>query len=432
MPDEGLLATLEENADLKRKKKGFNGGNTDGRVAPPSPHAGLKNSGDMDGEDQASARAIAGGVQAWKMLTHHKVPETLEPTSHSTDAWSLPPADGESNHEAEDVEDTHPTLSTTPSKAIGKNRGCPFSSTSNTLPPDHPSIQLPDSAIQRPDSLPTPPELHETPCEDPISQCAKQPHASSPPPSATGSTSKCPIRFLNHHPPEEVAEYFKNHKHEIPRSHEVCVKRYQRNSESIRQLDAKYGNLVSMIQGLGMKHQPLLPTKEEQQQEQEQIVTDHASQRKIEKWADDVGHVPESQAFAGTGAKAEGDAQADMKAKGKEEKRQGRFERPLREIRVGESPSRPWGIAMPLAADMAPSAMNALDGLVGGKGGEGEGPASMAPLPDVAAPHVSQVMNDKDRRMIFTGPVFFGYSAEQAAALVQQLGSGAKGLGGET
>ena len=37
------------------------------------------------------------------------------------------------------------------------------------------------------------------------------------------------------------------------------MRRYQSNEEQIRQLDAKYGNLVSMIQGLGAKHKEMLP-----------------------------------------------------------------------------------------------------------------------------------------------------------------------------
>ena len=54
----------------------------------------------------------------------------------------------------------------------------------------------------------------------------------------------CPIRFLDQHSPEEVATYFEKHKHELPRSHEVCVRRYQKNEEQIRKLDAKYGSPV--------------------------------------------------------------------------------------------------------------------------------------------------------------------------------------------
>ena len=88
--------------------------------------------------------------------------------------------------------------------------------------------------------------LEEENVADPIAKEFHPEAMGSPEASNEESTVKCPIRFLDDHSPEEVAKYFENHKHEIPRSHEVCVKRYQTNEESIRQLDAKYGNLVNM------------------------------------------------------------------------------------------------------------------------------------------------------------------------------------------
>jgi len=418
------LAALEESTGLNPKKKGFYGGITDGRVSPPSSRAGVKNSDDMEDEDQASARAIARGVQAWKTLSHRKIPRTQEPTRYSTDRRWLPPPDSEAKHELEEKDtSTHPTVSTNPSKALKETYGCPCSSSSITFPSNHPSIQLPDPAPQRPDSLPTPPSLHEVPTMPlPTIPAA----SSSPPPSATGSASKCPIRFLDHNSPEEVAEYFENHKHEIPRSHEVCVKRYQSNAEGIRQLDAKYGNLVSMIQGLGMKHQSLLPATEEPEKKQDE----QASQKKIERWATDVREVPASQAVAGMGAFAEGDARADIVEKEEEDEREGRFARPLKEIRVGESPSRPWGISMPLAADVHP---DFLHGAVGDRGqdvgeqrDESKDTNSMAPLPDIKPIRASQTGQSDGRNMVFTGPVLIGYSAEQSAALLQRLSKGTK------
>lgn len=187
---------------------------------------------------------------------------------------------------------------------------------------------------QRPDSLPTPPDLKDIFEKDPI---AAEFHASqihSPPPSADVCALKCPIRFLDQHSPEEVAKYFEKHKHEIPRSHEICVKRYQSNSESIRKLDAKYGNLVNMIQGLGMKHQPMFPAKE---MEDTSAIVEAESLEKVKNWA----------------------VEASEKSKGKlldapeeeEEVRSGHFDRPLKEVRLGESPSRPWGIQVPISAE---------------------------------------------------------------------------------
>lgn len=152
---------------------------------------------------------------------------------------------------------------------------------------------------------------------------------SSPPPSATGSAAKCPIRYLDQHSPEEIARYFETHKHEIPRSHEICVKRYQRNEDDVRMLDAKYGNLVSMIQGLGQKHQPMLPTKEEQ----EAYEVERSSNERVENWANAVS--------------ADGIEPLMETRSAPADDREGRFDRPLKEVRVGESPSRPWGISVP-------------------------------------------------------------------------------------
>ena len=164
--------------------------------------------------------------------------------------------------------------------------------------------------------------------EDPI---AAEFH-SPPPSSVNNSLTKCPIRFLDQHSPEEVAEYFRNHKHEIPRSHELCVKRYQSNAESIRQLDAKYGNLVSMIQGLGIKHQPILAHSKDG--DKQGSVVD-----KVEQWAEAVNTTSN-------------DAMKEMKEMNDQDQvispRESHFDRPLKDIRVGESPSRPWGISIPL------------------------------------------------------------------------------------
>ena len=139
------------------------------------------------------------------------------------------------------------------------------------------------------------------------------------------------IRYLDQHSPEEVARYFETHKHEIPRSHEVCVKRYQRNEDDIRKLDAKYGSLVSMIQGLGQKHQPMLPADHEEGGEDEEL--ERTSNERVENWAKAVS--------------ADGVGQEEPEPE-EEEDRESRFDRPLKEIRVGESPSRPWGISVPI------------------------------------------------------------------------------------
>lgn len=165
---------------------------------------------------------------------------------------------------------------------------------------------------------------------DPI--CAAMLEESTSQPAPNGSPAKCPIRYLDQHSPEEIAHYVETHKHELPRSHEVCVRRYQKNEVQIKKLDAKYGNLVNMIQGLSALHQPMLPSSE---QEQEEI--ERASNERVQNWAKAVT------------ATASDDAdQSQPVPEDAEEARQSHFDRPLKEVRVGESPSRPWGISVPV------------------------------------------------------------------------------------
>ncbi|KAF2153205.1 hypothetical protein K461DRAFT_267825 [Myriangium duriaei CBS 260.36] len=273
--------------------------------------------------------------------------------------------------------------------------------------------------------------------------------------SIQGSGPVCPIRFLEKSSPEDVAEYFEKHKHEIPRSHEVCVKRYQSNAESIRQLDAKYGNLVSMIQGLGQKHAPMLNEKADQDDELEH---DAESADRVRRWADNVSHVAQ--------------IQDDMEV---EQERKPHFDRPLKDVRVGESPSRPWGIQVPLSvlekaeaqetkpatdtgkqakqdeekdtigavttrpAGKCPFAHGAPPGMVnphtsnsspGSKAAAANGQASPPPPPllkqATSSPiFISKAENGSPPRelptMTFTGPVFIGYSPDQAAAVIRAL-----------
>lgn len=269
---------------------------------------------------------------------------------------------------------------------------------------------------------------------DPIQAEHHRPDNPSPPPSVTASANKCPIRLLDQHSPEEVAEYFENHKHEIPRSHEVCVKRYQRNTESIRQLDAKYGNLVSMIQGLGVKHQAFLPTKKEDVEAE--VAGNPSSAARVEQWAEDVSS-------KGQNAPVEDEVHEDA-----DEERISNFERSLREVRVGESPSRPWGIRVPAAHQPPKSAVASaaaskrpetkatgsapdplqdpkLDDEAGrcpfGHGSnETHGDKSARREPIQESRHIKY--SAPQQQLIFQGPVFFGYSPEQAMSLMQNGG----------
>ncbi|KAI5268934.1 hypothetical protein E4T47_07436 [Aureobasidium subglaciale] len=176
---------------------------------------------------------------------------------------------------------------------------------------------------------------------DPIREvCAmdshKKNHEAEPSVQGSSTDKVCPIRFLDQHSPEEVAAYFELHKHELPRSHEICVKRYQSNEEQIRELDAKYGNIVSMIQGLGQKHVSLLPETLGDDHQQDVDDDERASNEKIRQWASTV--------YTGPDAPVEEKAEEDGD-------RLPRFDRPLRDVRLGESPSRPWGIQVPIEAE---------------------------------------------------------------------------------
>ncbi|ORY62140.1 uncharacterized protein BCR38DRAFT_437640 [Pseudomassariella vexata] len=200
--------------------------------------------------------------------------------------------------------------------------GCPF-----TRPASEAGDEQSGSQAKTPDPRP-----HQS--SDPICAAMLEDTGSQQAPSANG-TSKCPIRYMDQHSPEEIAHYLETHKHELPRSHEVCVRRYQKNEDHIRKLDAKYGNLVNMVEGLGRIHQPMLP----EQDTQPQSSLEKGSHDRVETWAQTVS------------ANATNDPdQAELIAEQRDEddERQSHFDRPLKEVRVGESPSRPWGIPIPI------------------------------------------------------------------------------------
>lgn len=277
--------------------------------------------------------------------------------------------------------------------------------------------------------------------------------------SRTGNSaslpSKCPIRYLDKHTPEEVARYVETHKHELPRSHEVCLRRYQRNEQQIRKLDSKYGSMINMIEDLGQLHQPMLP--EDNLQEDGEDVS-RGSNARVENWAQAVS--------VSTGADAGyGD-----------ENRQSHFDRPMKEVRVGESPSRPWGISVPiyetngeerpevLSPAAAPLRMPSpqhppMETPVKGAKkcpfdhtkfaafaqnaetpkGEANGmpglqaapdftphkehvasPPSPKPQPTFIMPGTGKGQGESPPQMVFTGPVFIGYPMDQAMQFMNQ------------
>ncbi|EGX96890.1 hypothetical protein CCM_01548 [Cordyceps militaris CM01] len=292
--------------------------------------------------------------------------------------------------------------------------------------------------------------------------------------AATGNgasaPSKCPIRFLDKHSPEVVARYVEMHKHELPRSHEVCLRRYGRNEQEVRKLDSKYGNIASMIEDLGQLHQSMLP--EDGQHPLAASEADETSNRRVESWANGVNTSSHTD---------EDDAIPDD-----DQDRQSHFDRPLKEVRVGESPSRPWGISVPvygaddrdrnlLSPPAAPLKLptphhppgaeggpkkcpfdhTKFASFAGGRGGETpkpplkdgpgsskDGPALQGPPPftpfrdDAArlspthgpqqqqpvfvAPDALRGKSDPPQ-MVFTGPVFIGYPMDQALQFMNQF-----------
>ena len=267
------------------------------------------------------------------------------------------------------------------------------------------------------------------------------------------------------------AKYFENHKHDLPRSHEVCIKRFQSNAEGIQQLDRKYGNLVSMIQGLGQKHQEFLPPEPEEDEVEEAPGTEVKTEKRVHNWVEAVTAslqqlTPEDDEFPENVP---------------DDGRTTHFDRPMKEIRVGESPSRPWGISIPVkytddaqsssSVGSAPTASPQLpletsrpvgetpqkaskcpfDHRALGKAPEAKelanvdapetpirpprpvSPEPSHPRPKTAPcepPHAAEGKTEDGAApqsvppMVFNGPVFIGYSADQLAVLLQNSNFG--------
>jgi hypothetical protein len=293
--------------------------------------------------------------------------------------------------------------------------------------------------------------------------CGIDTASAEPSVAASGSAAVCPIRFLDQHDPEEVAKYFEKHKHELPRSHEVCITRFQSNQESIEQLDRKYGNLTNMIQGLGQKHQAWLPEEPDDAIEEEHeigVAVDGKADAKVEKWAKAVS------ASLREGTPTEQETPTEH---GLDETRTAQFDRPMKEVRVGESPSRPWGVTIPpkytdahssSSVGSAPTASPPIplktdrpigetpqktgkcpfDHMAMGKT-PNHRPAqppltepiapSMLPLPNQQPPQAQENNTRTPEpvqtvpQMVFNGPVFLGYPPDQLLILLQNSNLGA-------
>lgn len=443
MDDDGTVAcTYPVTVETSKPETHFSGGSDGAGSTKRDDDSAGRNLGIL-GDDEA----VKAGIIAWKKLRVAGNCSTLK----YTQAPSLPSSPAVEHSRQAGRKDTTPDPSSNEqdftTRGTQGDLRCPFASEKLRRRPGTTPASSGQIHQIRPDALPTPPGLKGFPPHDPIAAEFHATEVTSPPPSVAGSASKCPIRFLDQHSPEEVAKYFENHKHEIPRSHEICVKRYQSNEEGIRQLDAKYGNLVSMIQGLGMKHQPMLATREEE--EETSVMVERESMDKVARWA--------------TTCSEDVDDAEEVAHDDNSDNRTSIFERPLKEIRVGESPSRPWGIHVPCTEGLAlsnnsepgidagpvpsagrsqvyarqPSEASHLPGTKPSRCPFGHGEAktgsqegsvkrsrpsekqsvlAQEPSPKVK---VDTVSRQEQPRMVFTGPVFIGYTAEQAASLLQ-------------
>lgn len=355
---------------------------------------------------------ITDGFEAWNEIRSHGLGQY--PPMSSLRAWP--------GSRYKNLPETRPVVPISQTKSpAGNSLGCPFShqdiGTAAARDPKAPSPSKRNS-MQRESAPPG------GVTEDPIAADAfpsEAKTAASLPNTASqaASASKCPIRFLDQHSPEEVAEYFQNHRHEIPRSHEICVKRFQRSDDQVRLLDHKYGSLVNMIQGLGQKHQPLLHSRADG----ENVSQGCTSQENVESWAHKVDGDGEASINGQDGVDG-GDGVADENIAGQ---RDGRFDRPLKEIRVGESPSRPWGISVPQAAPIPSSAVSvqAKPDVDASYEPELRTPSSV-PLEERKTKSHTRLDESTGCRpkMIFTGPVFMGYSPDQITDILTRTGLG--------
>ena len=432
------------------------------RVAAETPRPGQEWTEHMAQSDDTERKKRAALIQQADSASSRLRAATVEDSG--VKIWSGPSADKErpalriqSNSDMIHMERDFTTTGT-PSKL-----GCPFASGSGRQSP----LATPRSSTSRMSLLGR--RSKRPSFNDPIRAeiCGNDVVSASA--SVEGSAAVCPIRFLDQHNPEDVAKYFEKHKHELPRSHEVCINRFQSNAESIQQLDRKYGNLVSMIQGLGEKHQAWLPEEPDEIAEEgaNEPAQEPRTDEKVQKWAKAVS---ESLQDFTPGEDTEPTEQTA------DEARTAHFDRPLKEVRVGESPSRPWGISIPAkytdaesssSVGSAPTASppiplqtdrplgetpkktgkcpfdhatlgkaaevqtaHATAGLAAPTEPEPPRPASLPRPQQPSSPEtVDQTANERPGpqvvpQMVFNGPVFLGYPPEQLMSLLQNSNLG--------
>lgn len=406
--------------------------------------------------DETATKAIAAGVKGYKALLRSQ--DGLAPSSSISDMFAFARGPDSLTCLEQDF---------TTNGAQG-NLDCPFSK---------PQTPVATDAMDGGPGPPVQADICGNDDLDPI-KAEQDERRSSTTPSARTSQSqcieRCPIRFLNKHSPEEITEFVERHKHELPRSHITCLNRFQKDPQNI---DAKYGGFANVISGLSIKHQPYLRHHEGNTviSDKRESADSSTSTQRVEKWAENVDPVAPGLNPA-TPIEHEHD----------DDNRESRFDRPLREVRLGESPSRPWGMHVPITAQQV-NAPAPISGSVPDPMGADISPLEKAPTeapakpagcpfghgapkPKAADPPAAPASNpapastrtpnpallaspwanswgrdetDDNTKaekvedttaktaktdttpmpshVTFNGPVFFGYSAEQTASLLQQL-----------
>ena len=220
-------------------------------------------------EDPASQEAakLVGLATCAVQRLRPGLPDPSASTTEGVKIWSGPSADAV----VPPVKPAMPSISESPMEqdftieGMPSNLGCPFASMTGKKLSSHAASVLSrykstGSAGDAPSSTPLSSisrvngresfnthrsrrESHRASFADPIKAeiCGMSDHAAEEAPTEAPVVAKsaienhvqsnpdpnvCPIRFLDQHSPVEAATYFENHKHEIPRSHEICVKRY--------------------------------------------------------------------------------------------------------------------------------------------------------------------------------------------------------------
>ena len=187
---------------------------------------------------------------------------------------------------------------------------------------------------------------------------------------------------------------------------------------------------MNMIQGLGAKHMSLLPDAKEE--EDNSPAMHGKSIEHIKNWAEGVQEGPEEalerttkpDSISDPEPKPGGTRKSVFDTTGQADSRENHshLHYNLKEIRVGESPSRLGGVTVPMPFDDDDNDEVDDD--------DDDDKAYSQPAAEGRDSQTS-LLQERPRqqrvgrhhpRMVFTGPVFIGYSPEQAANVLRQSG----------